>query len=236
MVAHDFIEESVTIPCGDRSLEGILAYPERDSPRQGVLLLSPHPHMGGRMDNNVIEHLARRLAEAGSVTLRFNYGGVGGSSLELPEDVTTFDYWGRIEAEQDYRAVLPDVIAARDFLVQALPPRTPVVYLGYSFGSCMATLLTGVSAPHALIAISPPVSRVRFENLDACTMPVCFVTGDQDFVFDPERFRETRDAVPGPITHVHLNGCDHFFRKEEGRVYDVLRAFLKENILFGAPL
>ena len=185
------------------------------------------------MDNNVIEHLARRLAEAGSVTLRFNYGGVGGSALELPEDVTTFDYWGRIEAEQDYRAVLPDVIAARDFLAQSLSSGTPLIYLGYSFGSCMATLLTGVSAPHALIAISPPVSRVRFENLDACSMPVCFVTGDQDFVFDPDRFQETQDAMPGPKTHAHLNGCDHFFRKEEERVYQALCPFLAEAITRG---
>ena len=75
MANHDLIEEAVTIPCGTRTLEGILAYPERDAPKGGVLVLSPHPHMGGRMDNNVIAHLAKGLSETGCVTLRFNYGG-----------------------------------------------------------------------------------------------------------------------------------------------------------------
>ena len=154
--------------------------------------------------------------------------GVGGSALELPEGVTTFDYWGRIEADQDYRAVLPDAIAARDFLAQALPANTRRVYLGYSFGSCMATLLAGESGPDALIAISPPVSRVQFEGLDACSMPVCLVTGERDFVFDPDRFQEFCEAIPGPKSHVHLEGCDHFYRKEEARVYTALAPFLEE--------
>ncbi len=178
------------------------------------------------MDNNVIEHLARRFAEAGNVTLRFNYAGVGGSPLELPTDSTPFDYWGRIEAEQDYRAVLPDAIAAREYLARILAPGHALVYVGYSFGSCMATLLTEHAGPDYLAAISPPVSRVKFEGLASCRMPVCFVTGEKDFVFEPEGFRETYDAVPGPKFHVHLDGCDHFFRKEEERVYQALRPFL----------
>lgn len=217
-----YVEEAVSIPCGTRVLEGILAYPEFAAPAWGILLLSPHPHLGGRMDNNVIEHLARRFAGAGCATLRFNYGGVGRSTLELAADDSPYAYWARLEAARNYEAALPDALAARAYLAGALMPGTPLGYVGYSFGSCIAVLLAGRVAPAQLALISPPVGRVDMAGLDRLDIPVGFVTGDRDFVFDADRFQAVFDAVPGPKVHIALDGCDHFFRKEEERVYQAL--------------
>lgn len=223
MSEPQYIEEAVTFPSGAETLEGVLAYPEAESPRMAILLLSPHPHMGGRMNNNVIEHLARRFAGAGCATLRFNYRGVGRSTLAMPESATVYEYWARLEDRKDYRAALPDSIAALDYLAGALPPETPVGYIGYSFGCCLATLLAGTHPPARLAAISPPVNRARLEGLGQLAMPVRFVAGDRDFVFDPALLRAPFAGIPGPKSYVELDGCDHFFRKQEERVYQAIR-------------
>lgn len=219
------VEEDVLIPCGSETLEGILAYPEEEPPRQGFLLLSPHPHMGGRMDNNVIAHLAQQFAAAGHATLRFNYGGVGNSTRAGMDTAARYEFWTQLEAEQDYHAVLPDALAARAFLVRQLAPETQVAYVGYSFGTCMALLLAQVRAPAALGLVAPPVARAPLEGLDSLRSPVCFVVGDQDFAFDAGIFDRFFAVVLGIKEYVTLAGCDHFFRKEEDRVYDALQKF-----------
>lgn len=217
------LEEVVSIPLGARTLEGVLAYPESDAPGLGILLLSPHPHMGGRMDNNVIEHLARRFAEEGCATLRFNYGGTGQSELEIPEGQSTYEYWADIEATKAYDAVLPDALAARTCLADELPPGVPLAYIGYSFGACLATLLAQVHPPVGLAAISPPLREAPLVGLENLTIPACFVAGDKDFVFDHERMQRAIRAMPRPAVFVELAGCDHFYRKQEERVYQAIR-------------
>lgn len=216
------IEEQVSFKSGPDTLEGILAYPDEGVPDEAVLLLSPHPHMGGRMDNNVIAHLARHLAGAGCATLRFNYGGVGGSTRALfPED-SPYEFWARLEAEQNYQAVLPDALAARACLAAAVPAAR-LGYVGYSFGSCLAVLLAGIHPPAWLAALAPPVARAPLTGLSVLTMPCCFVAGDRDFAFDAVQFQTLFEQVPGPKAFIELPGCDHFFRKREA---DVLSAIL----------
>lgn len=211
------IEEKVTFSSGENLLEGILAYPEDRPVREAALLLSPHPHMGGRMDNNVIEYLAQHLAAAGLATLRFNYAGVCGSSLLNMQDDTTFEYWARLEREQNYRAVLPDALAASDFLRSATS-LTRAGCIGYSFGACLAVLLASEAPPAWLAVLAPPVSRAPLDGLDAVTMPSCFVAGDRDFAFSKERFQPLYEQVPGPRRFVELSDCDHFFRKREAEL------------------
>lgn len=230
----EITEETIWIPAGESQLEGILSYPEDVTPREAALLLAPHPHLGGRMDNNVITHLARRLASEGWATLRFNYGGVGASTLRLDPKDTPYEYWDRLEASQNYRAVLPDVVAARRYLCETLP-ELALTCVGYSFGACMALLLTEQFPPARLVAVSPPVSRAPLEGVDTLAVPSLFIAGDRDFAFDAARFEPILARVPGPATFVSLAGSDHFFRREESRVYDVMTAWLDSQMEEGAP-
>ncbi len=222
------IEENVNFRAGEKHLEGVLAYPENSIPEQAILLLSPHPHMGGRMDNNLIKHLARRFAEEGCATLRFNYGGVGNSTLPSVEGEALFEYWAKLEEEKNYEAVLPDVIAARNYLAEALPVGVALGYLGYSFGCCLATLLAQDCPPAQLAAISPPTKRAPLEGAECLTMPSIFVVGDDDFAFDMDAFEAAFSRVSGDKRFVQLDGCDHFFRKEEERVYEAIRPLFFE--------
>lgn len=227
-LAQTYTEEQVQFASGPNWLEGVLAYPDAGTAEEAVLLLSPHPHLGGRMDNNVIAFLAQGLAAAGRVTLRFNYGGVGGSTLALADGDSAYEYWARIEAGQNYRAALPDALTARKFLCAAIPDAR-VGYVGYSFGACLAVLLAGVHPPDWLVAISPPVSRAPLDGVENLTMSSLFIAGDRDFAFDREGFDGIFARVPGPKKFVEIPGSDHFFRRDEARVFEALSSWRSDE-------
>jgi hypothetical protein len=220
------VEEGIRFACGSLSLSGVLAYPEACEPGATLLLLAPHPHMGGRMDNNVIRHLARRSAAAGAATLRFDYRGVGESAIELPPGTSLHDHFAGLERERRYEELLPDCAAAWHAL-QAASPGAPVrAIVGYSLGAILAgRLAAAVDATH-VAAISPPVARVSLEWLRDCALPKLFVGGDRDFAFDVARFDAEYAALPEPKRFVLLPGSDHFYRKEEERVFGIVADFL----------
>lgn len=233
MDACEPAEEMVSIPCGTFSLEAILAYPAAVNPGRAVLLFNPHPHLGGNMKNNVIRHLARRAAQEGALSLRFDYRGVGNSGF--PDDVTAavHSYYAGIEEDGSYERMLPDCSAAADWLARAARNR-PVIYAGYSLGALLAGMLAAANAPSGLAAIAPPNRRVPMNIFEACPCRKVFIAGDSDFVFDPEQFREEFSRFPEPKTCHLLAGCGHFFRQQEEQVFQCLRSSLlldsEENV------
>ena len=92
MSRMEIIEERITFTGKNLTLAGVISYPAADDPVRSVLLCSPHPHFAGDMDNNIIQAIAGDLARD-SVTLRFDYRGVGNSKIELPPGLSVFDYW-----------------------------------------------------------------------------------------------------------------------------------------------
>src|SRR4051794_31406997 len=93
------------IPAPHGRLECILKEP-RDAEGRGVaLVLHPHPLGGGTMHNKVVFRAASALNDAGLVTLRINFRGVGQSTGTHDE--------GRGEVE--------DVRAGLDYLSEHYP-------------------------------------------------------------------------------------------------------------------
>lgn len=207
-------------------MEGVLAYPVGTAPSSSLLLLAPHPHMGGNMDNNVIKTIAQRAAEDGCVTLRFNYRGVGGSLIDLPQGVSTYDHYAEMEARQQYQQLLPDATDALTFLRAATKGIQKRTVLGYSLGAILAGMMDPQLGATNLLCISPPNARVSLELFNHCTLPKVFVGGDRDFAFDLDAFRHAFEGFPPPKTFVPLDGLDHFFRGQEDKVYDTLRPYL----------
>lgn len=227
-------EEHITFDCSGALMEGVLAYPEQGSPQAAVLLLAPHPQMGGNLDNNVVRHIARRTAEEGAVSLRFNYRGVGKSVLPLDPGDTVYAHFQRMEEKLDYALVLPDALAARAALYR-IAPDAKMLYVGYSFGAILAGMLSLIEPPTAIAAISPPVRRVPLAPYRTCVVPKHFVHGDDDFAFEEHEFQKQYAALPEPKTCAYLEGSDHFFRKEEERVYEAVRAHLIAYIQGATP-
>ena len=84
------MEEHVTFPVGELTLEGLFWTPI-PPPAVGVVLCHPHPLYGGDMYNNVVTALAEAFQQDGMMTLRFNFRGVGHSDggrdvLTIPGD------------------------------------------------------------------------------------------------------------------------------------------------------
>lgn len=214
----EIIEEQLRFTVAGDTLEAVAAYPESSKPTTAVLVLAPHPQMGGNMANNVVRHLARRFAEDGALSLRFNYRGVGNSSLSLPPGTAVYDHFQRMEDEQRYDLLLPDASGAMMALCLLCDcPRK--VYVGYSLGGVLAGMLARLHPPDALVSISPPVKKVPMTNFDTDAYPRHFVGGDNDFAFILDSFQEQYAALPEPKSFQLLEGSDHFFRKEEERVY-----------------
>jgi alpha/beta superfamily hydrolase len=220
------VEEAVRFASGELALEGVLAYPAAGEPRATLLVLAPHPHMGGRMDNNVVRHLARRAAECGCASLRFNYRGVGTSEIALPLGVSLYDHWAELERAQRYTDLLPDCAAAFGFLERSAGRLGVRALVGYSLGSILAGMLAPRLGATHVAGIAPPVARVSLAPWRDCAGPKLLVAGDRDFAFDAERFGREFEALPDPKTFVPMPGADHFFRKEEERAWSAVAGWL----------
>src|ERR1041384_5367142 len=157
----------ITAPHG--RLEAILKEPRGAEARAAALVLHPHPLHGGTMHNKVVFRTARGLEDAGAVTLRVNFRGVGHSAGEHP---------GARGGEQEGGRI------ALDPLVEKYPS-LPVFLAGFSFGArvglevgthdARVRYLVGVGTP-----VSIPERDYDFSFLEDCRKPVLFVHGERD--------------------------------------------------------
>ena len=189
------MEQLVTIPSGDVTLEGALTLTGSSTPV--VITCHPHPHYGGSMYNNVVEALRDELSSRGFSILRFNFRGVGNSGGTSIGDL------------DDYR----DVSAAAKFLKQHESTKNrPLLMAGYSYGAW-------VGIRHALddwdilawAAVSPPVSFFDFSYLTDPGVPVYFISGDRDDFCDLESLRHLVEGLPGQKRLEVVPGADHFY-------------------------
>lgn len=217
----EVLDEAVRFQTGDGiEIEGILSYREDAVPTHGALIVPPHPHFAGNMENNVVSELSKTLATAGYLVMRFNYRGIGGSAIELPDDLSVFDYWETIEREARHEAPLADTVAAAEYLLQALGGQGKRLHIiGYSFGAVIGGLAAaGMEQTVSLTAICTPWKRrYDFSFLHGPQLPKAFINGKDDFVFDPDVFAAEFEAIPEPRIHEVL-GADHFYRGEEPRI------------------
>lgn len=186
------------IPVEHGQLEAILKEPRHDTPLGVALVLHPHPLGGGTMHNKVVFRAAAALNDAGLLTLRINFRGVGQSTGTHDE--------GRGELE-DVRAGLQYL--ARTFQGQA------ITLCGFSFGARVG-LEVGIADDRVinLISIGTPVDKYEFGFLKVCQKPILFVHGDQDEFGSVSRLQELVVAIQAHNAAVELHvikGADHFF-------------------------
>jgi alpha/beta superfamily hydrolase len=201
------------IPATHGRLESILKEPSEGSARGAALVLHPHPLGGGTMHNKVVFRAASALNDAGLITLRINFRGVGQSTGEHDE--------GRGELE--------DVRAGLDYLEEKYPSLA-LTLCGFSFGARVG-LEVGISDERVvnLISIGTPVDKYDFGFLEACRKSILFVHGDRDEFGEVAKLKEIVAKLE-PHTQVQLSiikGADHFF---EGRL-DELKQVIKEWVM-----
>ena len=123
-------------------------YLDSEAPRGLALICHPNPVQGGTMLNKVVSTLQRTARDAGLVTLRFNYRGVGASAGS--HDMGT----GEVD----------DAQAAADWLREKYP-QLPLTLFGFSFGGFVAASLGGRleaqgQPPKHLFMVAPAVMRL----------------------------------------------------------------------------
>ena len=185
------------IPAEHGRLEAILKEP-RELPAKGVaLVLHPHPLGGGTMHNKVVFRAAAALNDAGLITLRINFRGVGQSTGEHDE--------GRGERD--------DARAGLDYLA-ANYPNQEITLCGFSFGSRVG-LEVGMQDERVtrMIAIGAPVDKYDFSFLEECRKPILFVHGEHDQFGNVDKLRElvARLAKNAPAELRVIEGAGHFF-------------------------
>jgi uncharacterized protein len=183
------------IPAPHGRLEAILKEPRPGGVRGVALVLHPHPLFGGTMHNKVVFRAAAALNDAGLVTLRLNFRGVGQSTGEHDE--------GRGERE--------DVRAGLDYLA-ANYAQHEITLCGFSFGARVG-LEVGVADERVarLISIGTPVDKYDFSFLEQCRKPILFVQGDADEYGDVEGLRELAAKIHAPVQLSVIKGAGHFF-------------------------
>lgn len=134
------------------------------------------------------------------------------------------------------RAV-PAVAAAVGALVDAGHDR---VFLGgRSFGGrvCSMAVASGdvpAAVAGGLVLISYPLhppgkhAQLRTEHFPSLQVPCLFVSGTRDaFVgSDPAALEAATKAIPGPVTHVWIEGGDHGLKRKDAEVAAAVVAWL----------
>ena len=185
------------IPASHGQLEAILKESRTGDVRGVALVLHPHPLGGGTMHNKVVFRAAAALNDAGLVTLRINFRGVGQSTGTHDEG----------DGERD------DVRAGLDYLAQNYANQE-ITLCGFSFGARVG-LEVGLSDARVvrLISIGTPVDKYDFNFLEQCRKPILFVHGDHDEYGNVDRLRElvAEIAAHAPAELRVIEGAGHFF-------------------------
>ena len=193
------------IPAPHGRLEAILKEPRGGAARAAALVLHPHPLHGGTMHNKVVFRTARGLEDAGAVTLRFNFRGVGHS---------TGEHTGARGGEQE------DARAALDHLIEKYPG-LPVFLAGFSFGArvglevgthdARVKYLVGVGTP-----VSIPEREYDFSFLGECRKPLLLVHGERDEFGTVPDLRALAARLPAAArAEVKIiPGAGHFFDEQ----------------------
>jgi predicted alpha/beta-hydrolase family hydrolase len=103
-----------------------------------------------------------------------------------------------------------------------------VVPGGRSFGGRMCSMAVAEGMPAlGLVLVSYPLhapgrpEKARTEHLPRLTVPCLFVSGTRDSFGTRDELEAAAATIPGPVTHVWLEGGDHGLR---GRDRDVAAA------------
>jgi alpha/beta superfamily hydrolase len=197
-------------------LEAILKEPKGEVKGVG-LVCHPHPLGGGTMHNKVVYRAASGLVDAGLITLRFNFRGVGNSTGE----------------HDDGQGERQDVLDALDYLTENYPNQ-PITLAGFSFGSRVGTEV-GMDDERIvrLISIGTPVDKYKdYEYLENLRKPILFVHGDKDEFGSVENLNELVAKVSA-VTDTSVKvfqDCGHFFDEHLTQLRTTIHDWVLEKI------
>ncbi|HUQ40570.1 MAG TPA: alpha/beta family hydrolase [Acidimicrobiales bacterium] len=105
-----------------------------------------------------------------------------------------------------------------------------IVLGGRSMGGRMCSMAVADGLPAAGLAlISYPLhppgkpEKPRTEHFPSLTVPCLFVSGTRDSFGRPDELEAATAMIPGPVTHVWIDGGDHGLRRRDAVVAEAVR-------------
>ncbi|MEY2462388.1 MAG: uncharacterized protein QOH64_526 [Acidimicrobiaceae bacterium] len=105
---------------------------------------------------------------------------------------------------------------------------------GRSMGGRICSMAVADGLPAAgLVLISYPLhppgkpDNLRIEHLPNIEVPCLFVSGTKDPFGSPDELTRHTAAIPGPVTHVWIEGGGHDFKKHDQVVAETVRDWLR---------
>lgn len=140
----------------------------------------------------------------------------------------------RIDLPKRVEAAAAVVASAADDLRDEVDA---VVLGGRSFGgrACSMAVAAGCRAA-GLALISYPLhppgkpDQLRTAHLPDLRLPVLFVSGTRDSFGTPAELEAATAAIPGPVTHVWVEGGDHGLRRRDAEVVDAVVRWLGRSL------
>jgi len=189
------------IPVVVGKLETVIDDPETE--RRGLLLVAhPHPLHGGSLDNKVVTTLAKAANEAGWVSVRPNFRGVGMSDGSFDAGVGETD----------------DLLAVARF-VETNYPNLPWALAGFSFGAFVQHRLRQQLDARRLILVAPAVTMYAFDPVPSDSV---VIFGDADELIPPAAMRRWADQQRLAVKIIPDAG--HFFH---GKLKELKQAFIE---------
>ena len=211
------MHEAITIS-DNPLIVGQLVYNAITSPQMMVMLIGPHPLMGGSMDNNIIKQLTDVLADTGYLAMRFNYGPM--DSKDLAANMAQFWQTGQAPCDP---SLIQDARWARDWMMDQF--KLPIVILGYSFGAHVGMSLFEPPVC-GLVMIAPTVAHhdiVQKANYDK---PKIVIYTNNDFA-SPQLSTESWFAdLAEPKKKLFIADADHFFKQQQEQINQAVKTFL----------
>jgi alpha/beta superfamily hydrolase len=183
-----------------------------------ALLLHPHPHHGGTMNNKVVYTLYHAFVRRGFSALRFNFRGVGRSQ-------GSFD---RGEGE------LSDAASALDWL-QTYNPNASACWIGgFSFGAWIGMqLLMRRPEIDGFISVAPPANLFDFSFLAPCPASGLIIMGERDQLVPVEAVQKLVNKLMHQrdiqIDHRVIVGADHFFAGQLEELGAIVEGYVAGN-------
>ena len=104
---------------------------------------------------------------------------------------------------------------------------------GRSMGGRICSMAVAEGLPAAaLVLVSYPLhppgkrDQLRTDHFPEVRVPCLFVSGTKDAFGTPEELESATGLIPGPVTHVWLEGGSHGLRGHDARVASTIRAWL----------
>ena len=122
-----------------------------------------------------------------------------------------------------------------------VPPER-IVLGGRSMGGRVCSMAVAEGLPAlALLLVSYPLhppgrpDRLRTEHFPQLSVPCLFLSGTRDTFGTPAELERATAAIPGPVTHIWIEGGDHGLRGKDRAVAEAVRSFVAGLIPEAGP-